>query len=144
MGPGMMGGPTNQSGMGAMSQLPVELKGWNWGAFWLTWIWGIFNGAYLSLIGLAIAFFLGPLALVWSFVCGAKGNEWAWKGKRWNSVAHFKDVQRKWSIAGLIVFILIVIPSIILWIVLIIAIVSADTTTTYETTYPVIAPLLLF
>jgi hypothetical protein len=31
------------------------------------------------------------------FVLGAKGNEWAWRNKRWDSVQHFKRVQRKWG-----------------------------------------------
>jgi hypothetical protein len=34
------------------------------------------------------------------FVLGAKGNEWAWKNKTWESVEQFKRVQRAWSIAG--------------------------------------------
>ena len=33
----------NTSGQGKASVLPAELKGWNWGAFFLHVIWGIGN-----------------------------------------------------------------------------------------------------
>ena len=36
-----------------------------------------------------------------AFLFGAKGNEWAWKSRRWESVEHFKDHQRAWAIAGI-------------------------------------------
>ena len=35
------------------------------------------------------------------FVLGAKGREWAWKNKKWDSVEHFNRVQRKWSLWGI-------------------------------------------
>jgi hypothetical protein len=31
---------------------------------------------------------------------GLKGSEWAWRHKKWDSVEHFKKVQRRWAIAG--------------------------------------------
>jgi TPR repeat protein len=40
------------------------------------------------------------------FVLGAKGSAWAWKNKRWESVEHFTRVQRRWAIAGVILFLL--------------------------------------
>jgi heme/copper-type cytochrome/quinol oxidase subunit 3 len=40
------------------------------------------------------------------FVLGAKGNEWAWQNKRWNSPVHFKKVQKLWAIWGLVLFLL--------------------------------------
>jgi hypothetical protein len=33
---------------------------------------------------------------------GIKGREWAWRHCDWDSVEHFKRVQKKWSIAGFI------------------------------------------
>ena len=33
----------NTSGQGKAAVLPAELKGWNWGAFFLHVIWGIGN-----------------------------------------------------------------------------------------------------
>ncbi len=78
---------------------PTELKGWNWGAFFFNWIWGLSNGVYLGLLCL-IPYF----NFIWAFVMGANGNKWAWEKKKWESVAHFKRVQRKWAIAGFIVY----------------------------------------
>lgn len=93
------------------SNFPPELKGWNWGAFFFNWIWGLSNGVYLGLLCL-IPYF----NFIWAFVMGANGNKWAWEKKKWESVAHFKMVQRKWAIAGFIVYgsiILIIILSLI-------------------------------
>ena len=36
-------------------------------------------------------------------VLGVKGNEWAWKSRRWASIEQFKTHQKNWTIAGLIV-----------------------------------------
>lgn len=37
------------------------------------------------------------------FVCGIKGNEWAWKNKKWSSEAEFEQVQYKWAMYSNIV-----------------------------------------
>ena len=39
------------------------------------------------------------------FILGAKGSAWAWRNKRWESVEHFRKVQRKWAIWSLIVYV---------------------------------------
>ena len=31
----------NTSGQGSSAVVPEEVKGWSWGGFFLTWIWGI-------------------------------------------------------------------------------------------------------
>jgi DNA-directed RNA polymerase subunit RPC12/RpoP len=85
----------------AHSEVPPEVMRWNWGAFFWTWIWSIFNGVWIGLLAL-----LPFLNIIMVFVLGAKGSEWAWKTGRWQSVAHFKRVQKKWSIAGLIMVLL--------------------------------------
>ena len=76
--------------------MPPEIRGWNWGAFLLSWIWGIGNNIFIALL-----FFVPMIGFVMPFVLGAKGNEWAWKKNKWQSVEHFKKVQRNWAIAGL-------------------------------------------
>ncbi|MDR1292831.1 MAG: hypothetical protein LBJ91_05510 [Clostridiales Family XIII bacterium] len=81
--------------------VPPEVKKWNWGAFALNWIWGCGNGAYLALLCL-IPFF----NIVWIFVCGVKGNEWAWKSGKFKDLDTFLTTQRTWNIAGLIMFII--------------------------------------
>ena len=89
-----------------------KIKKWNWGAFWLPWIWGIANKSYLSLFA-----FIPYFNIIWQFVCGYKGNEWAWKNKNWESVETFHNYQKKWAIAGNILVALALIISLILYIV---------------------------
>jgi len=91
----------NTSGQGSSAIVPDEVKGWSWAGFGLTWIWGVFNGVLISLLAL-IPFPLFGLA--WAIVLGAKGREWAWRNKRWDSVEHFKNSQRPWDIAGIVIF----------------------------------------
>lgn len=87
----------NNSGMG-QDIFPEGVKGWSWGAFLLNWIWACFNKTWIGLIAL-----LPYIGFVMAIILGIKGREWAWKNKRWESVAHFNEVQRKWSIWGAIV-----------------------------------------
>lgn len=82
----------NTSGLGKDSVVPPEIKGWNWGAFFFQWVWGLANASYLTFI-----VFVPVLNWVWVFVNGAKGNEWAWRGKKWESIEHFKRTQKIWS-----------------------------------------------
>jgi len=87
----------NTSGQGKNSEVPIELQGWNWGAFLLTWIWGIGNNTYRAFW----VFF--PLVNFFMIIfLGLKGNEWAWRHRKWESVTHFKEVQKKWVKAGVI------------------------------------------
>jgi hypothetical protein len=105
--------PTYQPGLGRFSVLPPTASGWNWGAFFFTWIWGLFNGAYVTLWGLLLSFV--PFGnLVWAIVCGVNGSRWAWQGKPWTSVEQFRSAQRKWAAAALIVFLVAVIGLILL------------------------------
>lgn len=82
----------NTSGQGAASQVPPEIQRWNWGAFLLSWIWGIGNNTLASLV-----VFVPLLGVAWLFVLGAKGSEWAWRNKRWASVEEFRAAQRRWT-----------------------------------------------
>ena len=88
--------------------MPEEIRGWNWGAFFLHWIWGIGNNVWIALLSL-IPFF----GLIWMFVLGAKGNEWAWKHRHWESVAEFKQTQRRWGWAGLIIWCVVILIAIV-------------------------------
>jgi Cytochrome oxidase complex assembly protein 1 len=78
---------------------PAEIDRWNWGAFLLNWIWGVGNNTFIALLTLVP--FVG---LVMPFVLGAKGSRWAWRNGRWDSVAHFKRVQRLWAIWGAVIW----------------------------------------
>lgn len=112
--PSVQSSGENTSGQGSSAVVPEEVKGWSWGGFSLTWIWGIFNGVWLSLLALVVPW---P---VMNIVLGVKGRELAWQSKRWGSVEQFNDTQRKWTIAGIILGVLgIVIPIILILIVIV-------------------------
>ena len=82
-------------------QIPEEIKKWNWGAFMLNIYWGIGNKTYLTLLCLIPVF-----NFVWMFVCGFKGNEWAWKSNNYSNTKEFFLVQDTWNRAGFVTFII--------------------------------------
>ncbi|WP_299022661.1 cytochrome c oxidase assembly factor Coa1 family protein [uncultured Photobacterium sp.] len=100
----------NLSGKGKESVVPAEIKGWNWGAFVFNWVWGIGNNTYRALFA-----FIPIVNIFMMILLGLKGNEWAWKHKKWESVEHFKEVQRKWSKAALAFIGLLVILSVFMF-----------------------------
>ncbi len=89
----------NTSGGGRLAPVPPEVDRWNWGAFLLSWIWGIGNGALIALLALVPVF-----GVIMMFVLGARGSIWAWRYHHWDSVEHFKRVQRRWAWAGVVVW----------------------------------------
>jgi len=98
----------NTSGQGKVAVIPQEIRGWNWGAFLLNWIWSIGNNVWIGLLALI------PYAgVIMAIVLGVKGSEWAWRSKRWESTEHFRRTQRTWAYWGagvwavVIVFIII-------------------------------------
>ena len=100
----------NNSGQGPQAVAPAEvLTGFNWGAFFLNWIWGLGNKTYIALLSLVAGFvpFIGGLIalglIIWF---GIKGNEWAWQNKKWESVEHFHSVQKTWATWGIVLFVL--------------------------------------
>jgi hypothetical protein len=100
----------NNSGCGinnTTEEVPDEIQGWNWGAFLLPWLWLWTNQVWAGLFC-----FVPQVGWITTIALGAKGNEWAWKSRRWRSIQHFKEHQRGWAIAGLLVGAPI---SIILW-----------------------------
>ncbi len=64
-----------------------------------SWIWGLVNHVWISFVILI-------LPGIWNFVLGAKGNEWAWKARQWDSPEAFKEHQKKWKPWAIILFIL--------------------------------------
>lgn len=92
-------------------QVQPDLSKWNWGAFFLSWIWGLFNGCWWIL---PIQLLLGilsiiPIVNIFTFIisitfwiyCGAKGTELAWNGKQWSSVQDFEHTQSIWAKVGI-------------------------------------------
>jgi hypothetical protein len=84
-----------QPPVAAAKEVPPGVKGWSWGAFWLSGVWAIGNKTWIGLLA-----FVPLVNLVMPFVLGFKGREWAWRARRWNNVEHFHQVQRRWDIAG--------------------------------------------
>ena len=91
--------PRTQPGPVEPDELEQELRKWNWGAFLLTWIWGIGNGVMRSFLVL-IPFY----GLYEWFMLGINGNRWAWEKRRWESVEQFHRSQRAWAKGGVIVY----------------------------------------
>ena len=97
-------------------EIKKEILKWNWGAFFLGWIWALGNKLWAwVLIGLAVnAISLIPsqndkpvlisliCQTVISVILGVKGNEWAWKRQKWENLQHFKRIQGRWLRWGLV------------------------------------------
>lgn len=118
----------NTSGKGKFHTLPPGVAGWSWGALVLSWLWALFNGCIATIlpvvllgvgINLTIRFGLSDLVMVkfilgfllfssvlMPFMLAAKGREWAWQNRRWESVERFRTVQRPWNMAVLVLFVL--------------------------------------
>ena len=79
--------------------VPAAARRWNWGAFLMSWIWGLGNRTYIALLCL-----VPVVNIVMAFVLGAKGGAWAWKNRRWESTEHFTRVQGLWTSFGLGLF----------------------------------------
>ncbi len=112
------------------SQIPDEIKGWNWGAFFLSWIWAIGNQVWIGLLAI-----LGPLWLPMIIILGVKGNEWAWQARKFASVEDFRKTQSAWVKWGIVLFALQVIIIILVVSAVVSAYRSNSTTTTSTPTY---------
>lgn len=98
-----------------MKEVPQEIKHWNWGAFMFNIYWGIGNKSYLPLLCLIPIF-----NIVWIFVCGAKGNQWAWQNNDYKDTETFQAVQSTWNRAGFVSFIIAI--AIIVFYILLVAV----------------------
>ena len=85
------------------AELPAELDRWNWGAFFLNWIWGIGNSTWIAL--LALVPFVGLIMMI---VLGLRGSRWAWRNRAWRDAEHFRRTQRAWAIAGLAIWLAVI------------------------------------
>jgi len=104
---------------------PDELKGWNWGAFLLSWIWSIGHNVWIGLIAL-----VAPAWLVMAIILGIKGNDRAWQNRQFKSVEEYKEIQKawtKWGIITVIAALVLGVISIILYIVLFNAVIRPPT-----------------
>ena len=96
------------------------MKGWNLGALFLPFVWGMFNRVWIGMAVLIVLFLpippllglivYGPIAM---FV-GMRGNEMAWRARKWESVEHFRLVQGQWARWGTIGFAIFVVSIVII------------------------------
>jgi hypothetical protein len=92
--------------------LPL-LNGWNWGGFFLSWMWclaheRISTGVLILVLGIIPG--LGTLVR-WGFkiYLGVKGNELAWSSRRFRDINEFNDIQRAWTVWGIVIFVISII-----------------------------------
>ena len=114
----------NPSGKGANYPVPDDVaKRFNWGAFLLSWIWGLGNHTYITFLIFATALVSWIPIIGWLIslgVCiwfGKKGNTWAWQNKHFDSIEAFHNYQKKWAVGGVIVALIfsVIIPIIIIF-----------------------------
>lgn len=74
---------------------PIDtVKKFNWGAFFGTWIWGLFNKTFITLW--EIPLLLTPVGwFTFPLICGLKGNEWAYQNNQYSDVETFHKSQKK-------------------------------------------------
>jgi len=83
------------------SNKPVDaVMKFNWGAFVGTWFWGIFNKSWITFLMLPLA--LTTAGFPFMLICGLKGNEWAYKNKKYDDVEKFHKSQSNQSILWII------------------------------------------
>ncbi len=106
--------------------VPAEIQGWNWGAFCLPGLWCVTNQVWIGLIAWSdLSLLTGFLAWpVMGIILGIKGNEWAWKSRRWKSIKAFKRHQRGWAITSFAITGIIVTLLLLLLLVFLIGVTS--------------------
>lgn len=82
--------------------IPARLNRWNWGAFFLNWIWGIGNNTWIALL-----MFVPFINVVMLIALGVKGSDWAWRNNLWRDEEHFRRNQRRWAIAGVLSWVVV-------------------------------------
>lgn len=110
---------------------PYSMDGFNWGGFLIPMWWcfghklyksallilflgisGLFIywdelGAGFVAIGLIGSIIFWPMIIILSIYYGVKGNVIAWNRINWTSKEHFKRVQRRWTIGGIILNVIV-------------------------------------
>jgi hypothetical protein len=94
------------------ARLPQSARGWNTAAFLIGPVWGPVNGVWLGVVGLTVLVIpesvltLGlriTLYLAYGVFLGFRGNEMAWRARRWVSLEQFQKVQQQWMLLALVV-----------------------------------------
>lgn len=84
---------------GPMMGTQVMPSGFNWGAFWFSWIWGLNHRKPILLVLIAVSLvpLVGPLlSFGGQIYAGLNGNKWAWESGRFATVDDCLACQRIW------------------------------------------------
>jgi len=86
-----------QSGRRRGLKNPVYSGKWNWGAFFLAWLWLMNHGKPGLGFGLLVLDVVyPPFGLIAHVYCAIRGNDIAYDGRRFGSVAQFVAIQNAW------------------------------------------------
>ena len=103
---------TGPEAMGARTGGKDELRKWNWGAFFWTWIWAGGHGLRLqAFIGFVVSLFI-PLAP--NIYFGVQGNRLAWEKGTYSSKEELRARERRWAWAAAIFYGVIAVVIVIL------------------------------
>jgi len=85
-----------------------KLTGWNWGGFFLSWMWCLSHERISTGVVILVASIIPGLGTLvrWGFkiYLGVKGNELAWSSRRFRDLSEFHDIQRAWTVWGIVTF----------------------------------------
>lgn len=74
-----------------------NLHKFNWGAFFLYPIWGLFNGCWWALL---LFIFCCWASILLNLMFGIFGTRLAWQNCKWESVEDFEQTQHTWALWG--------------------------------------------
>ncbi len=93
--------PVDDTGRREKEDIPDVAQKWSWGAFWLTFIWGIKHKSKRTWLFL-IPFPPLLTQIVVGVYCGLKGSRWAWQNLQWENEAEYVRDQSNWTIWGFV------------------------------------------
>jgi hypothetical protein len=102
------GADVNNSGMKTEPVPTAVAGGWNWGAFFLSFLWLLNHRLVAWGIGyfvLACIPYISILSLPISIYLGIAGNKLGWQNRRFESIEDYKACQKIWAYWGIGVFI---------------------------------------
>lgn len=98
----------------SQAEIDRTIEKWNWGAFFCTWLWGVFHKMYwpLAIIIISGIPYIGQVcSLCLCVYMGLKGSRIAWNSGKYSDFDAYKKAQRNWAIGGLVWFLLSVAAS---------------------------------
>lgn len=93
-------------------------KEFNWGAYFGTWLWGLWNKSYQTLWIILLGW--TPWGFLYSLFIGMKGNEWSSNNRKWQNIEEFKKSQETQTIV-FVLYKVLVLPILIYVIVFAVA-----------------------